>query len=187
MIAVACDRWVYHHIAWAKVYDTDWGRALRTAGYWPTWILVSAALWIEGRPQELARWRARSLAVSVTAAGLLGELSKLLLRRERPNAHDGAYFFRPFSDHPFSTSGIGLPSSHAFLAFAAAGVLAKLFPKTAPMWYVLASGCALTRVLSQAHFLSDVVVGALLGLAVAATTERSLAAAGWGPAHAYTS
>jgi undecaprenyl-diphosphatase len=167
-VAILVDPWAYHHVVWVRVYDTDWGRALRTMGYWPTWMVVALAIWLEGRSSPVAIWRARALAVSVTAAGLIGEVCKMLLRRERPNAHDGAYVFRAFSDHPFSTSGIGLPSSHAFLAFAAAGTLARLFPRTACLWYALATGCAVTRVLSQAHFLSDVVAGAVLGLAVAA-------------------
>jgi membrane-associated phospholipid phosphatase len=168
--ATALDPWAYHHVVWTKVYDTDWGRALRTVGYWPTWIVVSLALWRDGQPAEIAAWRARLLAVSVTLAGLFGEVCKMVLRRERPNAHDGAYVFRPFTDHPFNTSGIGLPSSHAFLAFAGAATLARLFPRTAVIWYLLAIGCGVTRVLAQAHFLSDVVVGALLGVVVATVT-----------------
>jgi len=167
-VASLLDPWAYHHVVWTKVYDTDWGRALRTMGYWPTWVVVALAIWLDGRPSPAATSRARSLAIAVTAAGLLGEVCKMLLRRERPNAHDGAYVFRAFADHPFNTSGIGLPSSHAFLAFAAAGTLARLFPRTACIWYALATGCAVTRVLSQAHFLSDAVAGAVLGLAVAA-------------------
>jgi membrane-associated phospholipid phosphatase len=171
-MATALDPWIYHHLTFPKVYETDWGRALRSFGYWPTWIVVALALWLNGKPSEMAVWRAQVLAISVTAAGLLGEVCKLLLRRERPNAHDGAYVFRAFTDHPFSTSGIGLPSSHAFLAFAAAGTLARLFPRSSCLWYAVAVGCAITRILSQAHFASDVVVGAVLGLAVARLTIR---------------
>jgi len=166
-IAMALDPLAYHRVVYTRVYETDWGRALRTVGYWPTWATVSLALWLEDRSRTLGTWRAWSLIGTVTAAGLLGEVCKMALRRERPNAHDGMYVFRPFSDHFFNTSGIGLPSSHAFLAFAAAATLARLFPRTACLWYALAIGCATTRVLAQAHFLSDVVVGAILGLLVA--------------------
>jgi membrane-associated phospholipid phosphatase len=170
LVAVLLDPWVYHHIVWAKVYDTDWGRALRTMGYWPTWIVVAVALWRDGRPPALAAWRGRLLAAAVTGVGVAGELIKLVVRRERPNAHDGISVFRPIGEHTLSTAGLSMPSSHALLAFAAAAVLARLFPRTAVMWYALAVGCGVTRLLSQAHFFSDVVVAACLGVAGAYIT-----------------
>jgi membrane-associated phospholipid phosphatase len=170
LVATALDPWVYQHVVWARVYETDWGRLLRMMGYWPTWMVVAVALWRDGQPAALAAWRARLLVVAVTGSGLVGELVKLLIRRERPNAHGGGAVFRPFTDHPFSTAGLSTPSSHALLAFAAAATLARLFPRTAVMWYALAVGCGVTRLLAQAHFLSDVVLGALLGVAGAYIT-----------------
>ncbi len=170
LAATALDPWVYQHVVWARVYETDWGRLLRMMGYWPTWMVVAVALWRDGQPAALAAWRARLLVVAVTGIGLCGELLKLVIRRERPNAHDGASVFRPFTEHPFSTAGLSTPSSHALLAFAAAATLARLFPRTAVMWYALAVGCGVTRLLARAHFLSDVVLGALLGVASAYIT-----------------
>jgi len=140
-------------------------------GYWPTWLIVALALWLDGQPATVAAWRGRLLIGAVTGVGLGGEVLKLLIRRERPNAHDGVSVFRPFTEHPFSTAGLSTPSSHALLAFAAAATLARLFPRTAVMWYVLAVGCGVTRLLAQAHFLSDVVLGALLGMAGAYITS----------------
>jgi membrane-associated phospholipid phosphatase len=171
LLAMLLDPWVYQHVVWAKVYETDWGRFLRLMGYWPTWMVVAIALWLEGQPPDLAAWRARLLAVSVTGVGLCGEVIKLLVRRERPNVHDGLSVFRPFTERPFSSSGLSMPSSHTLLAFAAAAVLTRLFPRTAVMWYVLAIGCGVTRLLARAHFFSDVVVGALVGVAAAYITE----------------
>lgn len=173
-VASLADAWTYHHVALPRVYDTDWGRALRTMGYWPVWVIVAFALWrhgdASGQPPDTsarARWRAGWLLGAVTIAGLLAELLKLVVRRERPGAGAGLYVFRAWSDRPFSTGGFGMPSSHAVEAFAAATVLAGCFPETAAVWYGLAIGCAVTRVLSGAHFLSDVVAGAALGVLVA--------------------
>jgi len=171
-IATPLDPWIYHHVSMPNVYEKDWGRALRTMGYWPLWIIVAIAFWLHGRPSAIAAWRGWSLAFSVSAAGLLCEVLKMLARRERPGAHDGAYAFRPYSDHFFNTSGLGLPSSHAFLAFAASATLARLFPRTACIWYALATGCAVTRLLAGAHFLTDVVAGAVLGIVVASLVDR---------------
>jgi len=107
------------------------------------------------------------LTMAPLVAGLVCEVLKILLRRERPGLHDGTYFFRSFTDHPFSTGAIGLPSSHTMVAFAGAGMASYLFPRTWPAWLLLAAGCAFTRVAAQAHFLSDVVLAAIAGLFVA--------------------
>ncbi|PYO97559.1 MAG: hypothetical protein DMD60_06555 [Gemmatimonadetes bacterium] len=85
---------------------------------------------------------------------------------ERPGLADGAHVFRPWSDHPFSTGQLGLPSSEAAVAFAAAAALARLFPEAGLLWYALALGCALTRVASGAHFMSDAVLAAFVGYVV---------------------
>ena len=61
---------------------------------------------------------------------------------------------------------MGLPSSHTLVAFAGAAALARVFPRARWVFYVLAGGCAITRVMANAHFLSDVTVAACLGVAV---------------------
>ena len=63
------------------------------------------------------------------------------------------------------------------VAFGGAVILGRLFPRTAPVAYALAAGCALTRVLARAHFASDVVVGALAGWAVGALLWNRLGTA----------
>jgi membrane-associated phospholipid phosphatase len=102
----------------------------------------------------------------------------MLLRRERPNLHDGTYYWRSFTDHPWSTGNIGLPSSHTMVAFAGAGMASYLFPRTWPAWMLLAAGCAFTRVAAGAHFLSDVVLAAAAGLFISRATWFRLAPAG---------
>ena len=64
--ASAVDSWAFHHFRLPDVYDRDWGRALRSVGYWPLWIALSVALWLTDRarvessgPQSS---RARSLS-----------------------------------------------------------------------------------------------------------------------------
>jgi len=104
--------------------------------------------------------------------GGLAELTKILVRRLRPSAEAGAYAFRAWSDRPFSTSGLGMASSHAGVAFGALAMLGLLFPRARPACYLLAAGCALSRVAAGAHFLSDVTVGAVLGMAAAGLLWR---------------
>jgi membrane-associated phospholipid phosphatase len=53
------------------------------------------------------------------------------------------------------------------VAFAAATIMARLFPRARWVFYLLAVGCAATRVMARAHYVSDVSFGALLGWAIA--------------------
>ncbi len=149
-----------------RVYERDWGRLLRSMGYLPTWLIVAIGLWTHDRPS--AGWAKRGgyVILSPILGGALAELLKLLVRRLRPDADVFAYNFRAFSDHPFSTGGLGMPSSHTLVAFAGAVALARLFPRAWVLWYLLALGCALTRVMANAHFLSDTAAAAVLGWGV---------------------
>lgn len=178
VVAVVLDRWAYDHVVWARIYETDGGRMLRILGFWPTWAIVALGVWLQERGAVAnAGRRALLVAGSPALTGILCELMKLVLRRERPEAHAGDYIFRAFSERPFSTGGLALPSSHTMVAFGAAMALSSLFPRAKWLWFALAAGCALSRVLARAHFLSDVVVGAAAAIAAAAWLERKIARA----------
>ena len=173
LIAYVSDQWIFHHFTFPGVYDRGWGRMLRLAGYFPLWGIVALALvlhdWV---PRTLATLRQASrrgllLFWSAALGGIVAELLKVAFHRERPGLTDGLHVFRPWADRPFSTAQLGLPSSEAAVAFAAAAVLARLFPEAGLLWYALAVGCGLTRVASGAHFMSDVVMAAFVGYVVA--------------------
>ena len=166
-LAHLLDAWFYTNFRYDKVYEEDWGRALRVLGHLPVWLIAALALALHDRPTRGYR-RAALIAEAATLGGLAAEILKLILRRLRPYAADGDYVFRPFTERTFSTSGLALPSSHALIAFAAAAMLARLFPRARLVWWALAWGCGLTRVAAGAHFLSDIVVAAVAGWTVAA-------------------
>lgn len=169
IIALFADQWVFHHFACGQVYGPRWGQLLRQPGYVPMWAIIALALVLhDWMPRTRATFRQGTrrgwlLVLSAGLAGIAGELLKMVVRRERPGLHDGLHVFRPWSDHPFNTAHLGLPSSEAAVAFAAAAALARLFPAGRVLWYALAIGCSLTRLAAGAHFLSDVVLGALVG------------------------
>lgn len=174
--AVLLDKWVYDHLHDPKVYDRDWGRLLRVMGFLGTWLALAIAVALqegsEPARRALAKRRAGLLFWSAALGGLVAEVMKLLLRRERPAIHDGEYGFRAFAERTWSTAGLALPSSHALVAFAGAAMLARLYPRARWVGYVLAAGCGITRVLARAHFLSDVVLAAGLGWVVAYVLTR---------------
>jgi len=181
ILAHLADRWAFHALAAPKFGNTDLGRLLRIQGFLPTWIFLGGALVLFDWPARVTlgwkgAWRRGLLLVgSATAGGALAEVLKILVRRERPRAADGAYLFRAWADRPFSTSGLGMPSSHVLVATAALALLARMFPRTAPVCYTLAIGCAYGRVAAGAHFLSDVTAALLLGIVVAELLWRRFA------------
>jgi len=160
-----------------RVYERDWGRLLRVLGYLPTWGIVALALWQGGADRAGAAARGRLVLLAPLCGGVVAEVGKLLVRRLRPDPELFGYAFRSFADGPLSNRGMGLPSSHTLVAFAGAAALALLYPRLRWLWYGLAAGCALTRVMALGHFLSDVVVAACLGWAVAQGVARWLPSA----------
>jgi membrane-associated phospholipid phosphatase len=172
------DRWAFFSLAAPDVYGSDLGRLLRVMGFLPLWLLAALALAMHDWPLRALHGTAAALRRGLllfgaaAASGIAGELLKLVFRRERPRMHNGEYVFRAWSERPFSSSGLGLPSSHAIVAFGAAAMLSYLFPRAWPIWWALAVGCALTRVAHGAHFVSDVAVSALVAVLVAGALWR---------------
>jgi membrane-associated phospholipid phosphatase len=163
------DPWAYRHAVWPAVYQHDVGNALRVMGTVYVWLPVALAVWLEMRSRAPAgAGRAWLLFIGPGIAGLSSEVIKMLVRRERPALHDGDYVFRAFTDRPFDTRDLGFPSGHTIVAFAGAAAVARLFPRAGPVAYLLAAGCGLTRILSQAHFASDVVGAAIAGWVIVA-------------------
>lgn len=167
VLASLLDQWAFQAIHDPRVYERDWGRLLRVMGFLGTWLVLAIGVrLLEGHDADArprARRRAHLLFWTAALGGIGAEVLKLLLRRERPAAHDGLYGFRPFDDRTLSTSGLALPSSHTMVAFAGAAMFARLYPRARWIGYALAVGCAATRVMARAHFVSDVVLGAGAG------------------------
>jgi membrane-associated phospholipid phosphatase len=175
VVAHLLDRTAWQFVRIPSVNDKDWGRLLRSVGYLPTWGAVALGYWLHQRDQPLRGKFTALLILAPTLGGVVAELLKLTVRRLRPDPEQFAYAFRAFSDGPWSNRGMGMPSSHVLVAFAAAAALARLFPRARPLWYALAAGCAFTRVAAGAHFLSDVTVAACLAWAVVALLAARLA------------
>jgi membrane-associated phospholipid phosphatase len=95
--------------------------------------------------------------------GLITRTVKVVVNRTRP-----------------SGGGQAFPSGHASAAFASAGVLQQHFGwKAAVPAYAAASFVALTRVRDRAHWVSDVVFGAAVGLASARAVTRGHQSKAW--------
>lgn len=110
--------------------------------------------------------RARSvgedgLISTLIAGGIVTPALKFAAGRRRPRDTDKTFDFKPFS------GGSSFPSGHSTEAFAVASVIATHYDQG---WvkvaaYGSAALVAFARVHHQAHFLSDVTAGAIIGAA----------------------
>jgi membrane-associated phospholipid phosphatase len=173
VLAHILDPLAFHHLRIENVYGQDWGRMLRVMGFVPLWIAAGAALMLHERTpwRRIVRSRGGLIIAGSIVGGIAAEVVKLIIRRRRPGEF-GDYVFRPFTDRILHSGGLGMPSSHALVAFGAAAVLARLYPRARIIWWGLAWGCALSRVAAGAHFLSDVVGAAVIGWLVGALVWR---------------
>jgi membrane-associated phospholipid phosphatase len=74
------------------------------------------------------------------------------------------YGFVPFA---FDTSYNSFPSGHALTITCVAVVMCCVWPLLWPLWFAIALILGLTRALLTAHFLSDVFIGAGIGMIAA--------------------
>lgn len=174
--AMALDRaaWVYGRAP--EVMGKDWYQVLRQVGYAPTWLVFAAALWMQdrgGRGGRPGHHRAGLIALAAVLPGLLTDVLKVLGRRMRPGESDGWYAFRAWTEQTWTGSGLGLPSGHAATAFGGMMMVALLFPRVRWLALGMACGCGVTRVLAGAHYFSDVVMGGMVGAAVAMSLFRA--------------
>ncbi|MBI1373046.1 MAG: phosphatase PAP2 family protein [Phycisphaera sp.] len=131
-------------------------------------VLTAGAIALRMRTLAL---RAGWVLASVGVAGIAANVLKWVFGRWRPGAmldpdkFDGAKYGFDWFETGFHRTGF--PSGHATTIFAVFGVLWLIWPRAWWVWLPVATALALTRVLVNAHYLSDVMAGAWLGFATA--------------------
>jgi membrane-associated phospholipid phosphatase len=159
------DRWVERHR----------GRRLDPLFYGLSSAADHGLLWLALAALRAAR--TGDLEVALRFGAALGAESaltngpiKFAFRRIRPATVPSGPL--PYGMHRPRTSAF--PSGHATSGFTAATVLSTGSP-AAPVFYGLAALVAASRVYTRMHHASDVVAGALLGLAMGAVAKRVIA------------
>ena len=129
------------------------------------WLWLATALWL-----AVAGARGqRVLAAAVLAAAIANALQVCVKRRVRRPRPCERVRSRDFDVHPlawFASDRFSFPSGHALNAFAIGSVIALSFPAAALPVLALAASVAASRVIFGLHWLSDVLAGALVGLAI---------------------
>jgi membrane-associated phospholipid phosphatase len=175
-IAHALDLLIYQMLHGPEASGTVLALVFRGAGYLPLWTLTALALVLHDTARlKVAGMRGvveRGLLIllSVVLSGTVAEVTKSLVHRRRPPeaGWDGRYTFCPFDLSLLNnTDRVGMPSGHSAVAFGAACMLARMYPRATPLWLVIGAGCAGQRLLDRAHFFSDVFVSVMISYAVA--------------------
>lgn len=173
LLALRLDGFVFEHVNNRHGVDRWLYLGVRQLGEMETWLVIAVIVMVvdglSASRRTLLGAFERGLIViwAPMLGGLVSTLLKLVVRRERPDAHAGEYVFRPWTDATWDSSGLGFTSGHSAVALGGAFILSMLYPRLAPLWLLGAALCGLSRLMTQAHFFSDVVGGAVVGLACA--------------------
>jgi membrane-associated phospholipid phosphatase len=147
---------------------TDYGKS-----GWFLWPLGLIFLALAAVPPMLTAFSQRVLAAIMVRIGFLFAaiavpslfvtIIKRLIGRARPMVGGSLdpFLYNPFVWH---AAYAGMPSGHATTAFAALVAFGTLWPRSRTLWLVYALLIAISRVVVTAHYPSDVVAGALVGI-----------------------
>ena len=126
-------------------------------------VLICIFLW-EYHP-EYRRYIAVFLAASIVTA-IIVAVSKHTTGKLRPGLTEGKVTFLPFLEGWGRGDNICFPSGHTTQAFVLATFMACLYPRLRVFYYVVAAITGASRIVTTAHWPSDVYGGAILGYGV---------------------
>ncbi len=174
--------WIDQPLAtWIDAHQSVW---LSTAGWWleeagkSHWVLIYcigmiAFTWRSTRSEA---YKFLAFFVSVAASGILANLIKVVACRPRPPLFilQGITHWNVFG---FQIEYIwnSFPSGHATTGLAIAISGAAIYPRLRWLFWSLGIAIALGRLAINAHFLSDVIAGGLLGAVVAVVVNKLFA------------
>ena len=145
---------------------TDWAKG----EYWlavslAAILFAQLAMWIRGPSPFLQRVSTIALAylACLAVGSAILHTLKLFMGRRRPRdeLEMNLYGFRAFH---FDLQHDSFPSGHALTICCVAVIATAVWPQWVALWFTIALYLSLTRALLNAHYLSDVFIGAGIGL-----------------------
>jgi len=136
---------------------------------------ITGAVYLTGLLSKNTKLRRTGVLLisSATATGLFQQFIKTGLGRARPGTGFGKNHFKPFDPSPAYSS---FPSGHAILTFTTAHVIAKQFKNK---WvkagiYSLGAVPGITRIVEDAHWVSDVFLSWAVSYFIVESIDRYL-------------
>ncbi len=136
---------------------------------------VSVIVFCKDALQKVRNSYAFYVFCSVLTASVIGQILKVLIGRARPifyEALDMTGFFPLSTEWAFNS----MPSGHSFASFAGLVMLGLLAPKIKWFTWSLAIVIGLSRVCYGAHWPTDVLLGAFIGMVMADFVKTTLKA-----------
>jgi membrane-associated phospholipid phosphatase len=177
LAALTIDRslahFIYDHVSARAHKFLDGITHYAKAGHWLSVAIVALILaallrhfQILGDVSALMINYSLAFIAMLTLGSAVLHVIKLVLGRRRPrdDMEMGLYGFVPFA---FNLEYNSFPSGHALTICCVAVIFTCVWPMLWPLWFAVAALLAVTRALLTAHFLSDVLIGAGIGLIAA--------------------
>lgn len=146
------------------VKHSEVAEEVKEGGHFIFVSVVAVFLWV----LHPASWRASAmLGLAATAAGTINFVIKWIVGRSRPVVVIDTFALDPLRGGLLGfwhQNNLSFPSGHSCVAFATAACLSYLVPRGKWAFFVGATLVALERVAELAHYLSDTVAGAAVGL-----------------------
>jgi undecaprenyl-diphosphatase len=121
-------------------------------------VLTAFFLWNENKREWiLPLWAC--LGISVAASFIL----KITIQRLRPFQLGFVNLISQLQDSSYNIWNFSFPSFQSMLVFSAIPILSKQFPKLKNVWIIFAVLVAFSRLYFGVHFVSDVLIGAVIG------------------------
>jgi undecaprenyl-diphosphatase len=132
-------------------------------GYGLTLIVGALLLCIIGKFVNQKLYESgKVLFISLISAGIVAQIIKHLIGRARPRLTDNLVLIGPSIKGGYDS----FPSGHTTLAFCFAYILSRYYPRYRFIFYGFAVSIGFERIEDTAHFPSDVLMGAVVGILV---------------------
>ncbi|MDF2953136.1 MAG: Membrane-associated phospholipid phosphatase [Thermodesulfobacterium sp.] len=139
--------------AYLKIFNNLIERAYRV------FIAISVILGFYNLFSKTQKEKGIKIILGMVIVGILSQ-AKYLLGRARPKITYETIFTGPSEEYVYAS----FPSGHTFFIFAMARIYSHIYPKYRIFFYTFAILVALERLLNFAHFPSDLIAGAFLGV-----------------------
>jgi len=149
-------------------------RVMYFAAHGTTMIAGAALLYLYSRYSNRRYYDlSGTLLIGLVSSGIFVQVVKHAIGRARPRISDSLLIIGPSLRGSYDS----FPSGHTAMAFCLAYILSRHYPAFRILFYLFAVCEGMARIDGTSHFPSDVIAGAIVGVAIAKIVKSKLPAA----------